>query len=332
MLPPRYKRDAATGRFTGEVERELSESERRVLKADPLEKDQILLKRVERHWFKQGTKDDGGDDNDNTNITDSDAIADELDRIGARVRSKDMSLNVLGRSPKAQSSSERFDDGTELGRDVETGGGFSHNLTQSEFRSFQKYVKKRYKIDVTEDDIPVEQQGTSSTEEKTRGDDAEQDGAGDPDDPELALKWLTSRAQRQMDDVLDDNPFADLMPSDLAPSRLVNRKRAKPIPTKLLHHNNVELLQHFLTPTGQIRNRVQTRLGARDQRRIARLVKRARALGLIPYSGQFKTERHGWMYDDDIDEDREWEKELAARGLVIIPNGKSGSEDGATSS
>ncbi|ACI65625.1 predicted protein, partial [Phaeodactylum tricornutum CCAP 1055/1] len=50
-----------------------------------------------------------------------------------------------------------------------------------------------------------------------------------------------------------------------------------------LHHNNIPLLKSFLTPTGQIRNRVQTRLGARDQRRVTKLIKRARCLGLMPF-------------------------------------------------
>jgi hypothetical protein len=84
-------------------------------------------------------------------------------------------------------------------------------------------------------------------------------------------------------------------------------------------------LQRFMTPTGQIRNRVQTRLGARDQRRVAKLVKRARALGLMPYSGQFKAEQHGWIHAKDMAEDKGWERELEKRGLVIkrSPDDKS---------
>lgn len=30
-----------------------------------------------------------------------------------------------------------------------------------------------------------------------------------------------------------------------------------------------------------------------------------------------KVENHGWVNEPDIDEEREWEKELANRGLVI---------------
>jgi small subunit ribosomal protein S18 len=107
------------------------------------------------------------------------------------------------------------------------------------------------------------------------------------------------------------------MPGDHSPARLFNRKRSKPKPVKLLHHNNIDLLRRFLTPTGQIMNRVQSRLGARDQRRVAKLVKRARALGLMPYAGQVKVENHGWRHAPNIDKDLPWEKELQRRGLVI---------------
>jgi Ribosomal protein S18 len=66
-----------------------------------------------------------------------------------------------------------------------------------------------------------------------------------------------------------------------------------------------------------IRPRVQTRLGARDQRKIAKMVKRSRALGLIPNVGQFKVERTGWMHDPDINSKRPWEVELEKAGLKL---------------
>lgn len=70
-------------------------------------------------------------------------------------------------------------------------------------------------------------------------------------------------------------------------------------------------------------NRVQSRLGAKDQRKIAKLVKRARHLGLIPHIGQWKFEDHGHLHERgfsqaDNDGDggkREWEVELEKRGL-----------------
>jgi small subunit ribosomal protein S18 len=220
---------------------------------------------------------------------------DKVHEMGERVRESDMGTNVLGRSVKAQMQKEVLEDGSTIGRDD---SGFSIPLTRQEFKTFSKFTKDELGLKVSKEDIPV----------------LENDGEeNDPD----ALKWLSSGAQRQMDDLLDDDPYSDLMPGDLSPSRLVNRKQAKPIPTEVLHHNNIDLLQRYLTPTGQIRNRVQTRLGARDQRRVAKLVKRARCLGLIPFQGQFKAERHGWIHADDIQENRAWENDLIKRGLVI---------------
>ena len=139
------------------------------------------------------------------------------------------------------------------------------------------------------------------------------------DEVELANKWTTTLAQRQMEsDIVDEeNPYSDLSPGDLTMSRFVSRKKARPIPKELLHHNNVPLLKTFLTPTAQIKHRSQTRLGAKDQRKIAKLIKRSRHLGLMPYYGQFTTEQHGWIHDESLDEEREWEKDLKARGLVI---------------
>jgi ribosomal protein S18 len=289
-LPPKYKRDPTTGQLTGDIEHELTEEEKRILKADPLEREKLLIRRVERHWSKAGTD-----------------KADQpvpLDILGRGVRDTEIGTNVLGRSVQSQASKEQLEDGTYLGRDE---SGFSQSLTKKEFGSFSQYMKKQHKADVTEDDIPVQESLSGSSTQP--GD--------DPDELGLSMKWLTARAQRQMDDSVDDNPYSDLVPGDLSPSRLVNRKQAKRIPRKELHHNNVELLQRFMTPTGQIRNRVQTRLGARDQRRVAKLVKRARALGLVPYTGQFKAERHGWIHAKDMNEEREWETELVKRGIVI---------------
>jgi small subunit ribosomal protein S18 len=113
-----------------------------------------------------------------------------------------------------------------------------------------------------------------------------------------------------------EDPFANLMPSDLNPAKKVNRRRAKPIPKELLHHNNLSLLRRYVTPGGQIMNRIQSRLGAKDQRKVAKLVKRARHLGLIPVLGQWKFEDRGSVKDPSIYEDKEWELKLIERGLI----------------
>jgi len=293
-LPPSYKRDKTTGAFTGEIESELSDTDKELLKADSLEQDRRLLDSVEQHWKKGGVDESGSPT--------------ELNQLGQRVRESDMALNVIGRSVRAQASAEALDDGSELGRDKD---GFSQHLTKQEFQGFADYMKKKHNIKVAEDDIPVQENKSARTRRM------EAASEEDPDQRELSLKWLTARAQRQLDDALDDNPYSDLMPGDLSPSRLVNRRRAKLIPRKLMHQNNIDLLRHFVAPTGLIRSRVQTRLGAKDQRKVSKMIKRARNLGLIPYAGQFKTERHGWMHAPDIHEEKEWERAMVERGLTL---------------
>jgi small subunit ribosomal protein S18 len=287
-FPPKYKRDATTGRLTGEVEAEVTEEERNILKADPLERERRMISRLESHWQEEGADETG--------------LPTELSKLGRRVRQAEMGLNVVGRSVQAQASKEELEDGTELGRKDD---GFSQKITPDEFESFAEYMKKEHKIELSQEDIPSMDRMVKSEHKENA------------DDRSLSMKWLSSRAQREMDDFMDDNPYSDLMPGDLSPTRLVNRKRAKQIPVKLLHHNNIPLLKSFLTPTGQIRNRVQTRLGARDQRRVTKLIKRARCLGLMPFSGQFKAEHHGWKHAEDIHKMRPWEKELIRRGLVV---------------
>jgi len=51
-------------------------------------------------------------------------------------------------------------------------------------------------------------------------------------------------------------------------------------------YKNVELLQRYLSEDGKIRPRRQTGLCARDQRRLARAIKRARHLALLPFVGE----------------------------------------------
>ncbi|KAL3907359.1 MAG: hypothetical protein SGARI_003575, partial [Bacillariaceae sp.] len=44
--PPRYKRDAITGKFTGEQETELTPEEKKLLNMDPIEEQEYLLDKV----------------------------------------------------------------------------------------------------------------------------------------------------------------------------------------------------------------------------------------------------------------------------------------------
>lgn len=308
-LPPSYKRDKTTGAFTGEIETELSDADKELLQADDVQRDRKLLDSFEKHWEKEGLDESGSPK--------------ELNQLGQRVRESEMALNVLGRSVRAQASAEELDDGSELGRDEKK---FSQHLTKQEFRNFAEFMKKKHGVEVSEDDLPVQENKSSRT--KRMDAIAEED----PDHRALSLKWLTARAQRQLDDSVDDNPYSDLMPGDLSPSRLVSRKRAKRIPREVMHHNNVELLRHFVSPTGLIRNRAQTRLGAWDQRKVAKAIKRARNMGLIPYAGQYKAENHGWKHAPDFHEVKEWEREMVERGLVIKKKAANVAEESTDSS
>jgi small subunit ribosomal protein S18 len=106
------------------------------------------------------------------------------------------------------------------------------------------------------------------------------------------------------------------MPPELSRVKKVNRRLATPLPKEFIHHNNLDLLRRYTTPGGQIKNRIQTRLGAKDQRKIAKLVKRARAMGLIPYSGQWKVKDDGDMFDPTLDQMKDWEQVYQDAGLI----------------
>ena len=338
-LPPIYERDSITGRLISEESNHnlgssastsatgmkqqqlLSDQDKHILSMDSVERDMKLLDSIKKHW-QEKSKNPG-----TSGDTESSAPAtNELAAIGERIRATDMATNVLGRSVHGQKVKEILEDGTEV-ISRETDHNFSQPLTLEEYQAFEQFMKKKHNVNISVDDIPVSTQQKPNPIQSSIHAEANRAGRMEtkkeeiapvhPDEEEFSLKWLTSRAQRQMDDNLDDNPFSDLMPGDLSPKRVVNRKAAKIIPTKLLNYNNMSLLQHFIGPTGLIMNRTQTRLGARDQRRIARLIKRSRALGLLPIIGQFKVENHGWIHSKDINETRKWENQIEQRGLVI---------------
>ncbi|MER3557997.1 MAG: 30S ribosomal protein S18 [Thermus sp.] len=52
----------------------------------------------------------------------------------------------------------------------------------------------------------------------------------------------------------------------------------------LLDYKNVEVLKKFLSETGKILPRRRTGLTAKEQRILARTIKRARVLGLLPFT------------------------------------------------
>lgn len=49
-------------------------------------------------------------------------------------------------------------------------------------------------------------------------------------------------------------------------------------------YKNTEELRRFLTPNGKMQGRKKTGLNAREQRMVAQAIKRARYMGLLPYT------------------------------------------------
>lgn len=52
---------------------------------------------------------------------------------------------------------------------------------------------------------------------------------------------------------------------------------------KYIDYKNVQYLKQFLNPHGRVNGRRKTDVSAKQQRAIARAVKRARFMGLLPY-------------------------------------------------
>ena len=84
-MPPRYKRDTMTGKFTGEKESELTERERKLLKMDTVQEQEYLLEKI----F------DGLDVSGNGEPV-------KLADLATRIREDNAGLNVLGRSVESQ--------------------------------------------------------------------------------------------------------------------------------------------------------------------------------------------------------------------------------------
>ena len=54
----------------------------------------------------------------------------------------------------------------------------------------------------------------------------------------------------------------------------------------VIDYKNINLLQRFVTDEGKIRPRRQTGTCAKHQRQVARAIKRARHLALLPFAGE----------------------------------------------
>jgi len=72
-------------------------------------------------------------------------------------------------------------------------------------------------------------------------------------------------------------------------SRYYRRPKVDPFEADkslVIDYKDTALLKRFLTPEGKIRPRRQTGVNARNQRKLAKAVKRARHLALLPYTDE----------------------------------------------
>mmetsp|Transcript_38986 Transcript_38986/g.93827 ORF Transcript_38986/g.93827 Transcript_38986/m.93827 type:complete len:518 (+) Transcript_38986:97-1650(+) len=333
--PPSYVRDAVTGKWTDKERAEISKRDRKLLGMDKDGRGEKVMERLGGRWKEAaaeaagGAEDGGGGSHDDGLGT----LNSEHERVARRIREERLAMGTIGREP-ADNIVRRGGDGADVddAEDPSAGAEVSETdrpLTPREYQALKTYAQKEHGVNSTDfelmnDDDAIPRNTLSS------GSDA---GSADPKqffDADLDLAYLNPRLNRRAygSSGEDDDPFAELLPSDFNPARKVNRKHAKPIPRRLLHHNNLSLLRRYTTPGGKIMNRVQSRLGAKDQRKIAKLVKRARHMGLIPHIGQWKFEDHGYLHETGLDAaaddanvgeeaegKRDWELELEERGL-----------------
>jgi len=300
-------RDSITGKWTSETHAELSSADRKILNSDDETKSEAVIDRLGERWTEAAKAAEGA----------IGTLNEEHERVAGRIQEQQLALGTIGRDPA--DSIKKVEGGDDAVANVEK------PLTPSEFQALKVYAQEEHNIHpkdfarLAENDpdlIPhnsISSGAEGSSESKQFF------------DADLDLAYLNPKLHRKafkQEGAENEDPFADLLPSDLNPARKVNRRHAKPIPRKLLHHNNLSLLRRYTTPGGKIMNRVQSRLGAKDQRKIAKLVKRARHLGLIPYLGQWKFEDHGNRTEgfcgataEDEEGKRDWEIELENRGL-----------------
>ena len=55
---------------------------------------------------------------------------------------------------------------------------------------------------------------------------------------------------------------------------------------KAIDYKSIDLLRQFISPSGRIMGRRKTRVCAKHQRMIARAIKRARHVALLPYTAE----------------------------------------------
>ena len=96
-------------------------------------------------------------------------------------------------------------------------------------------------------------------------------------------------------DYTNNNPqrIFDPTPTDAfkhTMNKFKNRKEAVPLAEGSIHFMNLPLLCKYVSDNGSILGRRATGLSGKDQRKVARAIKRARAVGIIPYVGGWSVE------------------------------------------
>ena len=323
QLPPRYKRDPTTGLTTAAYHTELTSEDQRLLKLTRREKVQIYQKRVEESFL------------DVSSTTSNVKEQRLLDAISSDDKEKSTAIR------------ERHPDRKEWEKLRKR---YFYMLKEREKRARERFYEKKQRH-MTEPEKKyrtfLQSQGLidDEEEEEDKNIEKEEDEEGVEDTFYGVPTYESKKQERQQQeqqklehmehpDKFPSNPWEDenlawvaqdvslysqddiFMPPELSRLKKVNRKLATPIPKGLLHHNNLDLLRRCSTPGGQIKNRIHTRLGAKDQRKIAKLIKRARAMGLIPYSGQWKVKDDGDMFDPTLDQKKDWEQVYEDAGLI----------------
>ncbi|MCK8677895.1 30S ribosomal protein S18 [Streptomyces lichenis] len=76
----------------------------------------------------------------------------------------------------------------------------------------------------------------------------------------------------------------------MSPRRAADRRTARPRPNPLdrdgitsIDYKDTDLLRRFISDRGKIRSRRVTRVSAQQQRQLARAIKNAREMALLPY-------------------------------------------------
>jgi small subunit ribosomal protein S18 len=81
-------------------------------------------------------------------------------------------------------------------------------------------------------------------------------------------------------ELMDDDAFGEKMP------RRYQRRRPRQVVPDYVDWKDVDLLRQFVPERGKIMPRRISGITAKDQRRIATAIKRARAMALLPYASE----------------------------------------------